>query len=415
MAVRVGQSLELTDALWDLVPVVVAAGEHHDRMAPGDVADASAAGRRLNEDARVRVRQAAREWADQAHTALDTAEWDESAAASLTLADIVADPFGNVASLVDLPSVAAEIKSALGAGLTSVDEGLYYFSYLRSVARSRRTRLLLRALFVTAVGTVEPLVARMVHLLLHHTQPHAYPSLADPDLDKKARELCYGPPRKWRETLVDTFGIAKLADAIDWDRLDDLWEDRNAIGHRGGVVDARHSSKSGAEVGTVLSPEPDDVQSVIDEIGAARYGIVTAVWDHIEPGTGGTLAEESRPTVWESLRAGRSRLAEGLGRVQEVFASDPEAVAAARVHQWLALDRSLGAEAIGDQVQAWDVSSLSPAFTMARHILLRRDDDALSLLSDLLADGSITSADLDNWPLFDRLREEGRLAGLAAP
>jgi hypothetical protein len=66
MAVRLGQALELTDALWELIPVVVAAGEQQDRMFPDEVADASTAGRRLTGSIRARLREAAREWADQA-------------------------------------------------------------------------------------------------------------------------------------------------------------------------------------------------------------------------------------------------------------------------------------------------------------------------------------------------------------
>src|SRR5690242_6403637 len=35
-------------------------------------------------------------------------------------------------------------------------------------------------------------------------------------------------------------------------RVDDLAEHRKAIVHRGGVIDARHSAKSGVEIGTIL-------------------------------------------------------------------------------------------------------------------------------------------------------------------
>jgi hypothetical protein len=47
MFVRINQSLELTDALWELVPKVVAAGEAEDQMSPAEIADQSAAGQRL--------------------------------------------------------------------------------------------------------------------------------------------------------------------------------------------------------------------------------------------------------------------------------------------------------------------------------------------------------------------------------
>src|SRR5438105_3930386 len=149
MAVRVGESLELTDAWWDLVPIVVAAGDQHDRMSPADVADATAAGRPLTEQARSRIREAARLWEEKAYAAFDRHARDESVVASLTLAEAMADPYRVVASLVDMPSVTAEVMPALigAAPVTSIDEASYCGAYLRAVLRSRRTPLLLRALF----------------------------------------------------------------------------------------------------------------------------------------------------------------------------------------------------------------------------------------------------------------------------
>jgi hypothetical protein len=38
MAVRIGQTREITDALWDLVPVVVAAGERVDELSAAQAA-----------------------------------------------------------------------------------------------------------------------------------------------------------------------------------------------------------------------------------------------------------------------------------------------------------------------------------------------------------------------------------------
>ena len=117
MAVRVGQSLELTDALWDLVPVVVAAGEQHDRMSPGEVADASPSGRRLDEDARSRIREAARQWEEKAYSAFDAHALDESVVAALSRAEVIADPYRLVAALVDLPSARVKIFEARVSGI----------------------------------------------------------------------------------------------------------------------------------------------------------------------------------------------------------------------------------------------------------------------------------------------------------
>jgi hypothetical protein len=59
LSYRLEQSLEVTDALWELVPIVVAAGQQHDQQPPAEAADQSAAARRLTADQRSEVRAVA--------------------------------------------------------------------------------------------------------------------------------------------------------------------------------------------------------------------------------------------------------------------------------------------------------------------------------------------------------------------
>jgi hypothetical protein len=165
--------------------------------------------------------------------------------------------------------------------------------------------MLLRALFITAIGTVEPLVTRLVLLLLYYSEPQHYTSLADPTLERKARSLCFGSAGRWRKTLVDTLGVTTLNKAVDWNRLAILWEDRNVVAHRGSITDAHHSSRTGVPEGTVISPDADAVRSAIDVVGATRYALVACVWGHLMPGTGDYAAEAAERLLWEALRAGR--------------------------------------------------------------------------------------------------------------
>lgn len=59
LALRLGQSLEITDGLWELVPVVVAAGKAYDQLSPAEVADSSLAGLALSNDERCLLRKLA--------------------------------------------------------------------------------------------------------------------------------------------------------------------------------------------------------------------------------------------------------------------------------------------------------------------------------------------------------------------
>jgi hypothetical protein len=410
MSFRLEGALEVTDGLWDLVPVVVAAGEQHDQRSPAEAADASPAGLRLTPDSRARVRTAYDLLLATQGEVQNGQQFDESVVSGLTLREVMADPFGLLARMMNIPEQAEVVAKAMGnlATLTG-DEVLYLHAYARASDQTGRTPMLLRALFITAVGTIEPLVTRLVTLLLYHAIPQRYASLADPELDKKARKLCHGNPETWRKVLGD-LGVPSMDTVIDWKRLSDLWEERNVVVHRGSVTDAPHHAKTGTEVGTVISPDAAVVQSVIDVVGGTRYALVACVWEHLAPGAG-HLAEVAGGHQLESLRARRWEQAKVLGLLQEHLSAGLEDQATARVNRWLASEMGHGHEAIRSEVEAWDTSGLPPEYGLARLVLLREDEQALALLDSLLAAGKVTQADVDSWPLFDRLRDQGVLPG----
>jgi hypothetical protein len=193
--------------------------------------------------------------------AQEESEFDESALGGLSVREVLADPFGLLGRLMSNSDQAELMLSAMErvAGFSSA-ELFYMQAYTRAKLKSERTPVLLRALFITAVGTIEPLVTRLTSLLLYYTDPQKYTSLADPALEKKARQLCYGSPRKWRQSLVVDLGVSSLAEAVDWKRLADVWEDRNVIAHRGSITDTLHSAQTGVpwSIGSRYSSFPFD-------------------------------------------------------------------------------------------------------------------------------------------------------------
>jgi hypothetical protein len=150
------------------------------------------------------------------------------------------------------------------------------------------------------------------------------------------------------------------------------------------MIDDRHSKKTGAVTGNVIDFGATDVQSAIDEIGAARFALVAGVWDKLAPGMGAHAAGAAGSLIGERLRSGRWRQAEGLARVQQAFAADAKAAAIAKVHRWLARDIGLGPAAILGELQAWDVTGLPREYQLARHILMRQDEAAMALLRELV-------------------------------
>lgn len=238
-------------------------------------------------------------------------------------ARVVSDP--KFAQLVDaLASMSANERVLPGHLYTGVD----------SLAANP---MLLRALFVAAVGSVEPLITRYVTLLAFDALPGVYSSLADPSLERKARELCGGGPASWRTALAQTLGVATVADAVDWQRLEHLWEQRNVIVHRGGVGDARYARKTGGQIGDVPAADPEQVQAAIDEIGAIRFGLAAAVWHRIMPNvsaiiSGGTLVGVRSTHLRSAILSARAARTDAPGYAQDAWAhTDSARVAAAQM------------------------------------------------------------------------------------
>jgi hypothetical protein len=131
MAVRLGQSLEVTDGLWELVPIVVAAAEAHERRPPAQVADSSAAAKGLTAERRASLRNLGETFRSAMAAASVGQPVDESALEGLTAAEIAADPFGVADTLMDTPGYIAAVLSSLGTGFftelgaMSADEAAY--------------------------------------------------------------------------------------------------------------------------------------------------------------------------------------------------------------------------------------------------------------------------------------------------
>jgi len=416
LSYRLEQSLEVTDGFWDLVAVVEAAGEQHDRQDPVEIANRSPAGRRLPTERRAAVQAIAVGISALLVESPKSGEVTDADLGSLSQAEVMADPFGVLGRLTNLSRQTELGLSAISLAMgLSADELLYLRAYVRARDKEARTPVLLRALFITAIGTIEPLVTRLVQLLLFRTDPDRYGSLAAVQLEKDVRKLCFGPPPKWRDSLVKKLGVTRLTQAVDWDRLTALWEDRNVLVHRAGVADAWHNNATGSEPGSIVTPDANTVRSAIDVIGAARFALAACVWAHLEPDSGFLAAEAAWAPFCDSLRDGRWEQAEWLARTEELLATSLEGQATARVNRWLAIEAGRGADAIRPEVEQWDTRSLSPDFALARSVLLHHDGQVIALLRELLADGVVTQDQVDSWPLFDRLRDEGLLGQEVAP
>lgn len=231
---RLNQALELTDGLRHLCDIVATIADRDEYAGAANRADREPSAQRISPERRAQLRAWIDTIVDGMSGGFDELVIDESAADGLTAADVMADPFGVVSKLVDFsPIVEKLVALASEVPAATTDEAAYTFSYLRYRGSSPWAPMVLRALFVTAISSIEPVVSRFVQILLQNRDPTTFPSLADEALEQEVRKLCFGPPAKWRTVLVEELGIVKAATAVDWKALEVLWEDRNVVVHRG--------------------------------------------------------------------------------------------------------------------------------------------------------------------------------------
>ena len=216
LTMALGTITDVTDGLRGLVPLVATAAEQHDEKSANAVAEQSPAAARIFDERKKSLRDALDAAVDKMHARLETLPVDRDAVERVTSAKFLTDPVGTVEAIA--PDAMGIIGDLMGEfsnlPLTSLDEADYLRAYATAPMRASRRSLLLRSLYLTGLGSIEPLLARMVRLLLVHAEGHRYPSLTAPGLEERVRELCYGPPSKWRTSLVSDLGVEQLAEHL---------------------------------------------------------------------------------------------------------------------------------------------------------------------------------------------------------
>jgi hypothetical protein len=97
-------------------------------------------------------------------------------------------------------------------------------------------------------------------------------------------------------------------------------------------------------------------------------------------------------------------LAENLHALIARAETDKDDAATSQVNAWLARTHWRGPDAVLEAVQPWRTDDLPRRFAVARTILLREYDAAITMLPEIIESGEITKDHLLTWPLFEPLR-----------
>lgn len=291
--------------------------------------------------------------------------------------------------------------------------------------RPRRGELLRRSLIVSAISAFEVLVADLTaqffrshpaalgsekvlsaqELLVYSTKEDAIGELIERKVDSLLRKGLAG----WEKWFSRHLGLTLGDLSLDWPRTQEIFQRRNLIVHRGSQVDEKYlvavdatirdSNKLGAEL---LTPLPY-IERSLDHLLVFGMMLAGSTWRCLKPHETSMVAglfgfkiellmEEERWNVVKPLTRYAKQITDG--EKQEIH----------RVNHWLALKKlgEFGPER--DEVQQWDVTSLRPAFALAKLALLDRREEAEQMMQSLLKTGAMSASEVKSWPLLEGLK-----------
>jgi hypothetical protein len=331
-------------------------------------------------------------------------DWDARIAAAEPVGmENALDPFGWAAEhFGQRPDRHIEaIKSAF-AGLPANASTLGYLAqYAAASDRTPRLPAMRRALLVTAVSNAEVTISGILNRILHDREGGSWQS---PERDKAISKIMRGGIEEWEKNFPAKVDIYLPSMSCDWAAVKEIWARRNVLVHRGGIADQKYCQLvSGTAQGTHLEVDGEYLCTAIDLICGFVLGIVYTAW---------AASPDRRPFIGARATAQaivaeaehRWPLAENLYMISALLEESDEGTRS-QVSGWLARVHWRGPDSVIADVTAWDTSSLPPAFTLARLILTGETDDALEMIPQLIKEGEISRDNLDNWPLFDSIRD----------
>jgi hypothetical protein len=404
---------EPIDHLREYVPVVLARLKELDSRSPVEVADKHFAGKGPSEERRAAIRAMIDDAEILLEQDLERQDFPEELA-TVDEATVLADLYGFLAEL----SARTNVSDHMLRGVMSVRnlsrlERLYFTEYSRARAALDHSYLVFRSLAVLATAQIQPYLGELLRLVISAEAHGKGRPLEREATTSQVQRLLMQGPNEWRDKVAGHFGTPELDTAIDWRALQDAWELRNLLLHRGGKVDEAYRDKlaNSPLLGSLVEITEDQIEGLFDLAGTVRFAFAVATAEKLRAGRGREIAAEHYAWYWGQLERGHWRLARGIALAARAFLQDSDERFSAQCNAWIVEEREFGVDAVRDEVEAWDTTGLDPIFRLAKATLLHDDDVAMALISELLASGDLTWEDVESFPLFHRLREMGRLSG----
>nr|BEK71482.1 hypothetical protein KPHV_87090 [Kitasatospora purpeofusca] len=404
LMLQIGSAWDSAEGLRELVEVAEQHAEHVDGLPAGDLADQATAVPALpgvRESLETLMAKVAQEQVN-ALDALDLSEAD--------LAAFEKDP--HAAAMKLLPSAtSSEAMRRLGdlaQALQAPGGTAYMHSFLKATARRPRRPRVFPAILSAICSEAEQIVANV--LRRHLFDSGEWSSLLDPALDDEVHKRlgAGGALEKWAQE-IERCG-APIKDLVtEWAELGDVFARRNLFVHRRGRVDAKYARRAAPpvpEIGSVLDLDAQYLRDAVDRVELLTIGMTFGLIKVKAENVGEMLAQTAAESAYAAAEAGALLREEGYHHLAGALSEAPLERERHRVNAWLAREARLGPESVQAEVDAWETDALPSVFRLARLILLRRDKEGVALFKDLVADGTLTPDDVQQWTMFARWREQ---------
>lgn len=299
----------------------------------------------------------------------------------------------------------------------------------------QEVRLLHESLLMALISRSEWFIAQLVHLFFRKYSDAA--GLADPFfsfemlvslntiedarealIEHRVEALMRQSLEDWTRFFKEKLKLGMSYLESDTSRISEVFKRRNLIVHNGGKVSRRYLSeveehlRPGVNLGDAIEVSPTYLNASIDLIEEKFVLLGAEAWRKL----GSAEAEDGRATLLISLAL--ERLKEQRWTVAKAFSffvmndkNEPEASRLrSQINYWQSFKWSGEYESIRKEVEASDFSAKGLIFQVAHAAISDNYKKVFEMLPAILSSGELKNEDLQDWPLFQGVREQPEFA-----
>lgn len=329
------------------------------------------------------------------------------------------------------------LATALEEVLSDLPDG-HSGEYLRATVRAlsvpKSGHFLHNSLLVLMAGELEMFVNKVARacfecrpdslsgeqsLRWHEVSAHeSMDAIRDSLVDRTIEDLMRGPLIEWMDFFKKTFGISEIKAAKRYG-VQEALQRRHCIVHNVGRASSLYTKKlesfseHNIETGSSLEVDSHYLRSAADSMLEIAYSLVWAVGDKlcIDDAVRELLFRELGDIIYDLLQRRRfdlviqvtseapiHRLPEGTGLIM-------------KVNRWVAYKEMDRLASVKKEIEAFDTSTRSREFQLAKFALLDMHPEALKLVESMLDSGDLSRAHYLAWPLLRGVRSHERELG----